>query len=164
MAGSIASLNVRLIADIGGFAAGMSAAVKPLTSFVGSIGSAATGVGGLMTALTGLAAGGASIAGLAELTHSSMESIDATAKLSDRLGVTTEALTGLQHGAKMAGIDSEELTGGLEKMLKSLGQAANGGGPAAEALQRMGLSAKALADESPDAAFKQIAAGIVQYP
>jgi len=166
MAGSIANLNVRLIADIGGFAAGMTSAIKPLTGFVGSIASAATGVGALVTAITGLAAGGASLAGLAELTHKSMESIDVVAKLSDRLGISTEALTGLQHGASLAGIGAEELTGGLEKMLKSLGEAASAGGPAADALERMGLSAKDLANESPDAAFKQIADGIanIQNP
>ncbi len=45
-------------------------------------------------------------------------------------------------------------------MLKNVGQAAMVGGPAADALDRLGLSVKTIAGESADQAFKDIADGI----
>ncbi len=151
--GTIANLSVKLTASIGGFASGMRAAVTPLKE----LGSAVTGVAShifsLTGAITGIAAGG----GLLVLAKNAAESMDATAKLSDRLGITTEALVGLQHGAGLAGIGTEELTGGLEKMLKSIGEAATGTGEALPAFAALGLSAKQLANEAPDQALKDIA-------
>src|SRR3954468_24115653 len=117
----------------------MSAAAKPLTSFAGNVAGAASKVTALAGAATALIAGGS----LAALVHSSMEAIDTNAKLADRLGFTTESLTGLQHAAGLAGVDSESLTGALEKMLNNLSDAATKGGPAADALAQLGLDAKA---------------------
>src|SRR5882672_7101589 len=157
MAGSIANLNVRLTANIGAFAASMSAAAKPLASFAGKVGAASAKVVSLAGAATALVAGGS----LALLTSHSMDAIDANAKLADRLGYTTEQLVGLQHAASLAGVNSEELTGALEKMLKNIAEAAQGGGSAGDTFRQLGLDAKTLADRTPDEAFKAIADGLL---
>lgn len=150
---TIAKMAVLLTAGIGGFSSGMSKAGKQLASFgssVTSIGAKVIGFGG---ALTALAAGGS----LVYLTKQSMDAIDANAKLSDRLGMTTEGLVGLQYAGDLAGVSSEQLTGGLEKMLKALGGAADDGELASNAFTKLGLNAAELANLPADEAFTKIA-------
>src|SRR5437870_719288 len=100
-----------LTANIGGFTSNMAQAAKPLASFAGGVGAATAKIGGMVSAVAGLVGAGS----LTALVHHSMEAIDANAKLSDRLGVTTEKLVGLQYAGDLAGVSNEELTGGLEK-------------------------------------------------
>lgn len=93
--------------------------VKRLKADVASMGSDLANIAKQAT-LAGAAIGTAVAAGLTVLTKSSMEAIDQTAKLADRLGVTTEFLTGIQHAADLSGVSFEELRGGLEKFVKQL--------------------------------------------
>ena len=159
---SIANLNVKLTANIGAFASTMAAAAKPLAGFAGGVTSAATKLTGLVSGITALVGAGS----LTVLVTQSMEAIDTNAKLSDRLGITTEALAGLQYAGDLAGVSSEELTGGLEKMLKALGGAADDGDLASNAFTKLGLNAKALANMPTDQAFASIATQIaaIQNP
>lgn len=90
----------------------------------------------------GVAAAGAA-GGLLLLARNSAEAIDATAKLADRLGTTTEALVGLQHNANLAGSSGEELAKGLEKLGVNLAKAAAGGGAAADSIAGLDGSAAA---------------------
>lgn len=158
---SIATLSVKLVANIAGFTSMIQRASAPLKSFgakVAVVGEKLKGMAALSTLVTG--------GSTAALVHGSLEAIDATGKLADRLGVTTEAMVGLQHAAKLADVSNEELTGGLEKMLKNLSEAATAGGPAADTFKAMGLNAKQLASIAPDQAFEQIAQGLtdIQNP
>src|SRR5258706_10101696 len=154
---TIANLSVRLTAYLGSFTTTMSkgaAVVSSMTGKVGALGERLKGLAGLGTLVTG--------GGTAALVHGSLEAIDATGKLADRLGITTEAMVGLQHAAKLADVSNEELTGGLEKMLKNLSEAASAGGPAKDALEAMGLSARQLVNIAPDQAFEAIAQGLTE--
>lgn len=85
-----------------------------------------------------------------DLVKEQMEHIDQLAKLSDRLGMTTEALAGLQYQAAMAGVDSAQLTLGLQKMEMSLSEAQEKGTGAADALHVLGLKISDLAGKHPD--------------
>lgn len=162
MANTIANLNVKLSANILGFVTGMRSALKPLGDFGRGIGSISAKVG----AFTSLVGGGVSAAALVAFTHRQMEAIDANAKLSDRLGISTEALAGLQHAADLAGVSNDELTGGLQKMLKATSDAATGTPAASAAFQQLGISAGDLATLSPEETLKRIADGLagVQNP
>jgi hypothetical protein len=149
-----------------GIAAGVNKAGEALKGLVGvasgvasKIASAFTGVGAILAAV----AGGV---GLVTLVKDSMEAVAATGRLSDRLGIATEKLGGMQYAAKLAGVDSDGLTESLGHMLKNLSEADDKGGPAADAIALMGLNAKKLKDESPDQAFAQIADGLksIQNP
>lgn len=162
MATSIANLAVKLTANISGFTTGMKSAVRPLRDLGSNITSIGTKIIGFGSALTALAAG----AGMVALVKNSMEAIDATAKLSDRLGIATEKMVGLQHAANLSGVSDEALTGGLEKMLKSLSEAATKGGAAGAAFAKLGLDARQLASAAPDEAFTAIAEGLkgIQNP
>lgn len=153
---TIANLNVKLTASIGAFASGMAAATKPLADFGSKVVSVGSQVFSLTGAISALAAGG----GFALLVKNSMETIAATGRMSDQMGIATEKLTGLQYASNIAGVGAEALNGGLEKMLHSLGEAVAGGGEAGAAFQHLGLSAKELANMAPDEAFTSIADGL----
>lgn len=157
MSGAIANLSVRLSANINAFSSGMQKAIKPLKEF----GSQVMSLGGMVNPMVTAFAGLAGAAGVGALIKGQMDAIDSTAKLSDRLGISTEALTGLEHAAGLSGVSTETLTGGLEKMLNTLNDAATNGGAAAATFSRMGLDATKLANQSPDEAFKAIADGLV---
>ncbi|HUS82440.1 MAG TPA: hypothetical protein VM013_04180, partial [Dehalococcoidia bacterium] len=113
-------------------------------------------VGGQLAGM-GIAAGAAALGGLAMMTRSGLESVDALAKTSDKLGLTTEQLATLQHGARLAGMEEDALGLAIQRMTVGLGEAAAGTGEAKKALEDLGLDATALAAAGPYEAFRKIA-------
>lgn len=103
----------------------------------------------------------AQIAGPAILLHfisGAYEAIDATEKLSYRLGSTVAELQVVQHAANLAGIAKEGLAKQTGILTGKLAEAARTGtGPAYEAMRRLGLSAKELADLPLDQKLGKIA-------
>jgi len=95
----------------------------------------------------------AGIGGLGYMLKKQMEVIDATAKLSDRLGITTEKLIGLQHAAAITGTDAETLNKSLEIFTRRLGEMTQGSGEAKRGLDMLGLTAEQLIHVSPAEAF-----------
>lgn len=139
------------------FSKGMRAARSDMGGFVGATRGGLTRVAGGFGAL-GAAIGAAGIAaGLVAITKSSMESIDATAKLADRLGLTTEALGGLQHAANLSGVDTSGLQSGLEKMQLKLAAAKDGSSGAQAAFGKLGLSMDELSGLGTEDSLKLIA-------
>lgn len=82
-------------------------------------------------------------AGIA-LTKMSMANVDALAKVSDRLGIATQSLAGLQHAANLAGVESATLEKSLVKLAVGVSDAADGTGIAKDAFIELGLSAALL--------------------
>ncbi len=71
--------------------------------------------------------------------------IDALAKTSDRLGITTEALVGLQFAASQTGVESNILGTSLQRLNRRLSEVATtGGGVAKKGLDALGLTAEEL--------------------
>jgi hypothetical protein len=91
------------------------------------------------------AAGLAAAGGLLAWAQGAGESMDATAKLADKVGSSTENIVGLQHAANLSGVSAETLAANLAKLGANLGLAVSGGGPAADALKALGLNAAELA-------------------
>ena len=120
------------------FKKGLSVAGKALGIF-----------GGIATAVAG--------GGLLLLTKSSAAAIDTTAKWADRLGIATDKLIGMQHAAKMAGVDSKTMSLGLQRMTRRLAEAAQNSGEAQGAIKELGLEAVALNQLSPDEQFRRLA-------
>ncbi|OGG44118.1 MAG: hypothetical protein A3F84_27800 [Candidatus Handelsmanbacteria bacterium RIFCSPLOWO2_12_FULL_64_10] len=150
---TIANLAVGLSLSAGGFYAG-------LTKAQGSLGNLKASVAAIGTTFLGLAG----VASLTGLVDSSMHAIDANAKLSDRLNISTEALVGLQHGADIAGVGNEELTGALSKLQRNLGAAANGSKEAQDNFKRLGLDAMALSQMPLDDALGRISDAANELP
>jgi len=90
------------------------------------------------------------VAGLALLTRESLKQIDILAKTSQKLGITTEALSGLRLAAEKTGLTAKNLDLGIQRMTRRIAEAAAGSGEAKAALKELGLSAEELAQKSPD--------------
>jgi len=83
------------------------------------------------------------------LIKSAMSSVDATAKLADRIGETTQNLAGLQYAASLCGSSVGQLDKSIEYLQKGLGEAAMGTGDVKKALDRMGISLEDMIKASP---------------
>jgi len=104
----------------------------------------------------GAVAGLAGVYGLGAMLKASFANVDGLAKVSDRLGIATESMAGLQHAADLAGVSNQTLNTGLRTMLKNVGEAAQGFGEGARAFDVLGLSAQKLSALSPDMQLQKI--------
>jgi len=99
----------------------------------------------------------AGVGGLGYMLKQQMEAIDKMAKLSDRIGMQTGALAGLQHGAELSGVQHESLNKSLEIFTRRLGEVEMGTGEAKHALSKLGLSYTDLINVSPEEALGIVA-------
>lgn len=127
---------------------GLAAASAKLKAF-------GAGITGLGTQLLGLGAAFAAPFVLATKVFTELGSdlID----MSQRTGVSVEALSELGFAAEQSGADMETLEAGLRKMQKFVVEAANGSDSARETLQKLGLAVADLKALTPDEQFKLIA-------
>ena len=92
-------------------------------------GSLAVATGHLSRATAGAAAFAAAAgAGMFALTRSTAQAGDNIAKLSDRLGVSTDFLQEVRHAANLSGVDMAVLDSSLVAFTKRLGEARAGSG------------------------------------
>lgn len=152
MAVTISKLSVVLSGSTSGLESTLNAGKESVLSFESTVESAGRKVTGI---LAGLGVG-LSVAGITEYLKSTFESIDATAKLSESLGIATDSLGRLQYAAQLAGVSNDDLDTGLKKMLKSLYDAQQGMGEAGKAFSAIGLNTQDLVNMKPDAAFAKI--------
>jgi len=150
MATAIGDLVVRLGMDSKAFSRGARGAVTTVQGLSKSI-------GGYVAAGLAMVGVTASVtAGIVALKRQ-FTAMDEAAKMSDRIGIATEALAGLQHQAELAGASSDELMTALDKMSKTVGEAvALDTGEGKDALKAMGLDAATLAKMSPEKQFGAI--------
>jgi TP901 family phage tail tape measure protein len=83
-------------------------------------------------------------------------------EMSQRTGVSVEALSELGFAADIAGSDLETLETGIKHMQRAIVEAAGGSESAQQALAKLGLSAADLTGLSPDEQFKRMADGIAR--
>lgn len=104
-------------------------------------------------ATAGVAAGAAFAAWTVAMT----KSMDATQKMAQQIGTTTEALTGLRYAVKQfSDVSDQTFDMSLRRMTRRIAEAANGSGAAKDAIKSLGLSAKELTDLSVDEQFLRI--------
>lgn len=115
------------------------------------------GVGSALTSMTGLLSMAAGAVGMGALIKSSLDSADALAKTSDRLGIATEALAGLRYAGELAGVSAENMDKGLGKLSTKLAEAASGSASAQATFQKLGVSYQDLSQMAPDQAFAKVA-------
>ena len=157
---TIGKVSVSVVARTGQFTRGMKASQGALKSFGGSVMRSASRLAAFGGGLAALAAGG----GLMMMVKRSMSAIDATAKLSDQLGIATERLGGFQHAARITGVSEESLNKGLQKFVRNLGDASTGYGEAIRGIKMLGLSAEELTKKSPADALLDVADAIAKMP
>ncbi len=149
---TIGSLIVSVKARTKAFSKGLTGARKRLAKFSKSIPGANINIAKLGAGMAAAAAGG-----MALLVKRSLSAIDATTKMADRLGLSTEALSKLQFAAKLSGVKVETLSLGLQRMTRRIAEAGQGTGEAKAAIKELGLDVKTLAGLNPDEQFRLIA-------
>ena len=150
---TISTLAVNLIARTSVFDKKMRNSTKGVKTFQSRAKSAALTLAKFASGL-GAAAG---IGGMGFMIKQTMTMIDQTAKLSDRIGITTEALVGLRHAAGIAGVSMEALDKSLEIFVRRMGEVKSGSGEAKRGLEALGLSAERMIKLTPERALGVIA-------
>ncbi len=156
MATAAGNLVVNLMARTGQFEQGMKRSAQHTTMMRASV----QKLGRSLQWLGGTFLGVAGAAGAMALIKRNLELMDSTAKLSDRLGIATEQLQGLRHAAELTGAGAGVLDSSLERMQRSIGQAATGSGAAAKTLEELGLPIQSLLRMDAGAQFHAIADAI----
>lgn len=153
---NLGSLTIDLIAKTGGFERGMDRAARTADRRMKDMQRQAKIAGAAIgTAITGV---GVALAAAVRRTVGEMAQV---ARMADQIGVATEHLTSMRYAAEqLAGVSSGQFDMALRRMTRRITEAADGGGPAAKAIEAMGLSARELAKLSPDEQFRKIADAI----
>ena len=161
MAQSIDKLLFVLEANTKGLRKGFDFAVVKAKAASGKIGRSIKSIGIALdktarrAAKFGLAMAAAGAIMLGVMVNSSLQSIDAQAKVADKIGITTEKLAGLQHIAELSGGSIKGMNEALTKASKRLGEASTGGGAAAKWLNELNLDVSELQKLSPDELFNE---------
>lgn len=94
---------------------------------------------------------------LGKMVNNQLKVIDDQAKMADRLGITTEAMAGLEHVAGLTGVTSEKLGRSIQSLERRIGDANEGVGRAGEAVGSLGLSMEEVTDLEADERFFEVA-------
>lgn len=99
----------------------------------------------------------AAVAGGVAVVRAQSKQIDALAKTSDALGITTENLQSLHAMAELSGVGADDLDKRLGKLQKNLGEIARRGGTMAEALTDAGMVIEDVIALPADQQFEAVA-------
>lgn len=122
------------------------------------------GIASISASTMKMAAGlaGAAVVGkqLFDGLRGSIQAADDIAKMSERIGASTEALSEYRYVADLSGISFQTLTMGWQRMTRRISEAAGGMGEARDALAELGLSASYLNRLAPEQQFEILADAI----
>lgn len=138
---TVASMKAILSLSSAAFERGMSKARRTSRRFGRSITNVSRMVqrfGGRLSAIAGI--GG--VAGVGFLVRQEMKLLDAVAKTSDKLGIQSENLIGLQFAGRLAGVQVRQVDMALQRMTRRIAEAAMNTGEAQEVLKTLGVTAK----------------------
>lgn len=88
---------------------------------------------------------------------------DQVQKFSDRIGISTEALSKYQHVAELSGISNEQLKMGFQRMTRRIAEASVGVGVAKKALEELQIPIEDIDSLAPDKQFEKIAESLVSF-
>lgn len=114
---------------------------------------------GLKKAAVAVSASLAAI-GVVDFATDALQAADEINKLSDRLGVGTEALSEYQFVAERTGVAFRNITDGFQKLGRRVSEAARGTGAAKDVLRELGLEAEKLDRLAIDQQFEVVADAI----
>ena len=152
MAKSVATLAVSVKARTSDFLKKMKKSRRAMRQFGKIVKVAARRV-----ALFGAALATAAAAGIALYVRQSLQAIDVTAKVSDKLGIATEALEGLRFAAKLSGVEISTFDMGLQRFVRRIAEAGQLTGEAKAAIKELGLVATDFVKLAPEEQMYAIA-------
>lgn len=115
-----------LAANVANLQKDLSGATSQITRFAQGAQSALAGIGGGLSAL-----------GIVAFVKSAVDAADNLQKLSQRVGVSVESLSALDHAASLADVSSELLSTSLAKLAKNAAEAKEGTGEAVDAFRAL---------------------------
>lgn len=127
---TLGSLVVELGADVGRLQSDMNRATS-----IAQRGAQQIRRAGALAATAFSAAGGI----FAGLIKSSADLADELGKTAQRAGVTVESLSALNYAAKLSDVDTAQLAGGLQKLARTMADAAGGSSQAIESFRALGI-------------------------
>lgn len=154
---TIGTLTTIIDAKTKPFERGMKRSQAANRGFAESSNKAGASTAALTKRLIGAAAAALSVHRAIGVMNKQMSEVDEISKTSDKLGIATERLVGLQFAAEQTGVTTTTLDMALQRMTRRVAEAAMGTGEAVKALKELGLDAKSLAGQAPDMVFRQIA-------
>lgn len=102
---------------------------------------------------------------MGELVEGTVEAAQSAKHLSEQLGETTDAVQELNYAAEASDVPAETLNGAMQRLARSLEQVkTHGSGPAADALQKLGVHMKDLKGETLDQNLEVIADAFKKMP
>ena len=135
---SLGSLSIDLAANTARLQSDLGKADRMFKSSADKMSKQAAQMGKV---IGGVAAGLATGA-FANWIKGAVDSADAAAKSAQMIGITTEALTGLQYAAGLSDVSTQTLNSSLLKFNKNIAAAANGTKAQAQAFSDIGVSVK----------------------
>lgn len=141
-------------------AAGLARAKARLLTFGRSL----RAFGGDLTAVSGRAFAGAAAVtgGLAVAVRSYVSQGAKLVDMSERTGMSVEALSELGYAAEQTGTSLEAIETGVKRMQRSLYDARAGSKTAVDALSALGLKAEDLQGQLPDAQFEAVTSALAR--
>lgn len=133
----LGDLLVRLGVDTADFQSDLGKATRIMRRSMNDVQNAVLSVKGALGAL----AGGASLAGLAAVTKYALETGDQMYKMSQKVGISVEALSGLKYAAELSDLPLEGLQMGIKKLSTAMVEAQAGGKEQANLFRVLGTSA-----------------------
>lgn len=141
---SLGTLTLDLIARVGGFTSGMTAAERAADKSLSQIEKRAYAFGNALGNALKLAAG-AAVAGVTALAASlqvTINDLDELSKSAQKIGITTEELSKLAYAGDLADVSLETLVGSLGKLTKAQAAALDTGSKTAEVFEALGIAVK----------------------
>lgn len=141
---SLGTLTLDLVAKVGGFTSGMTAAERAADKSLSAIEKRAYQFG--QTLGKGLkVAAGVAVAGVAALAASlqvTINGLDELSKSAQKVGITTEELSKLAYAGELADVSLETLVGSLGKLTKAQAAALDGTSKQAKVFEALGIAVK----------------------
>lgn len=150
--GSIGGIVVKVSADTAQFTRGMNRVGSKITANAKKLRQSSM----QYQKWASVGAAAATAIGVA-MVKSQLTQLDVLAKTSDALKINQKNLQALQHQASLTGTSASQLANNIEKMQRRIGAVARSGGPAADALEEIGINAKEIVSLSADQQVVKIA-------
>lgn len=152
---SLGTLTLDLVAKTSGFVAGLDKSARESEKWRRKVEKNAKAVGTAIGAGLAVAAT-AAVAGLTSMVRSSLEAIDAQAKLAQRMRTSYESIANLARAGELAGVSMQQIEVASRSLELNLGKAAQGALAQSEALGRLKLNAEELSALPLDERIKAI--------
>ncbi|MFG0284206.1 MAG: hypothetical protein ACF8R7_07260 [Phycisphaerales bacterium JB039] len=154
----IGTIALGLKANVGKFQKNMKSARKSTLSFVSATKTIGAAAGVAATALVGLGAA-VSALGVRQL-----KALDASVKMADRLGLNVDQLRAFEFAAGQAGVSTNALQMGMQRLTRRVAEAARGTGEAQGALKELGIDAQSFSTLSADQQLRTLADRFAAVP